>query len=217
MLDIKQLLEEVKASPYKEITIKAPHCGVVSFSKDLDIDSKVTGPHGAWKEKKGTILASINREHNDKNIYSQEKGSILSINKELEGTYVEAGTELMRIRHFLSKDEVVSLILKKALHLFYAPENAKYYFVPSVDIKVKVSDSKNVMIQNGMEIFIVSRMKREMPLCYNGPDGVIYAVYFTNNQNIEAGQPLIGVCPPSQVADIEDVVLRIQTEWQEGE
>lgn len=217
MLDIRQLLEEVKASPYTEIIVNAPHCGLVNFSKDLDLGSKVAGPSGTWKEKIGTTLATINRERNPKNICAHEKGSILSINKELEGQFVEAGTELMKIRHFLSREEVVSLILKKALHLYLAPENAKYYFVPNVDIKIKVSGPKAVTIQDGMEIFIVSRMKREMPLRYTGPDGVIYAVYFSHSQNIEAGQPLIGVCPPDQVEAIESVMLRVQTEWQEGE
>lgn len=217
MLDIRQLLEEVKASPYKEIIVKAPHCGVVNFPESLSVDAKVSGPSGNWKEKPGTVLATLNRERNDNTIRSQEKGSVLSLNSELQGQFVESGTELLRIRHFLSREEVVSLILKQSLHLFMAPESAKYYFVPSVDIKIKISGPKAVSIQDGMEIFIISRMKREMPLRYTGPDGVIYAVYFSHNQNTEAGQPLIGVCPADQVAAIEDVVLRVQTEWQEGE
>lgn len=38
-------------------------------------------------------------------------------------------------------------------------------------------------------------MKREMPLYYTGPDGLIYTVYFEHNENVDAGSPLIGVCP----------------------
>lgn len=29
------------------------------------------------------------------------------------------------------------------------------------------------------------------------------------------GAPLIGVCPPDQLSQIEDVVVRVQTEWVE--
>ena len=33
----------------------------------------------------------------------------------------------------------------------------------------------------------------------------------------DAGSPLIGVCPPDQLQHIEEVVLKVQTEWQEHE
>ena len=52
-----------------------------------------------------------------------------------------------------------------------APERAKYYFVPQIDTKIKVSGCRSVSVYEGMELFIVSRMKREMPLYYTGPDG----------------------------------------------
>ena len=60
-------------------------------------------------------------------------------------------------------------------------------------------------------------MKREMPLYYTGPDGLIYTVYFEHNENVDAGSPLIGICPPDQLQQIEEVVLKVQTEWQEQE
>ena len=121
------------------------------------------------------------------------------------------------IRHFLSKDEVLRILLKQALNLFVAPERAKYYFVPQIDTKIKVSGCRSVSVYEGMELFIVSRMKREMPLYYTGPDGLIYTVYFEHNENVDAGSPLIGVCPPDQLQQIEEVVLKVQTEWQEQE
>ena len=52
---------------------------------------------------------------------------------------------------------------------------------------------------------------------YTGPDGLIYTVYFEHNENVDAGSPLIGVCPPDQLQQIEEVVLKVQTEWQEQE
>ena len=107
-------------------------------------------------------------------------------------------------------------ILKKALHLFCAPERAKYYFIPEVDKKIRASDAHSVQVRDGMELLIMSRMKREVPVHYSGPDGVIYAIYFTINENMDAGAPLIGVCPQDQLSAIQDVIMRVQTEWTEG-
>ncbi len=216
MNDISALLESIKAEPYIERLITAPHCGVATFSSLLPGD-KVVGPHGEFKEKAGTRLAILEREHNPKSIDAPEQGELVSLNTRMAGKFVEAGTELARIRHFLTRDEVLAILLKKALHLFCAPERAKYYFAPAVDVKIKVSGPKSVAVHSGMELFIMSRMKREAPLAYTGPDGVIYAVYFDHTKNIDAGEALIGVCPPDLVNQIEDVVMRVQTEWREGE
>jgi len=215
MLDISAVLEEVKASPYEEMAVRAPHSGTIRFPEGLKAGDLVYGPLGAWKEKSGTLLAEIERERNVQPIRCTEKGEIVAVHRELDGAFVEAGTELVQFRHFLSKDEVLQVILKRALHLFLAPERAKYYFVPSVDLKIKVSGPKAVTVRDGEEIFIMSRMKREAPLRYAGPEGVIYALYFSHNQNVDAGAPLIGVCPPNLVEQVEEVVLRVQTEWKE--
>ena len=112
---------------------------------------------------------------------------------------------------------MLRILLKQALNLFVAPERAKYYIVPQIDTKIKVSGCRSVSVYEGMELFIVSRMKREMPLYYTGPDGLIYTVYFEHNENVDAGSPLLGVCPPDQLQQIEEVVLKVQTEWQEQE
>ena len=216
MLDVSRLLETIKASPYEEMVISSPHTGVVKLA-DIKEGDKVSGPGGAWKEKPGALLASIVRERNTRPITSAQKGVISDIRRDLENCFVEAGTPLLTLRHFLSKDEVLQIILRQALHLFLAPERAKYYFTPAVDLKVKVSGSTSVTVAEGMELFIMSRMKRETPLYYLGPEGVIYAVYLVHNQNMEAGQPLIGVCPQDRLREIEEVVLRVQTEWEELE
>ncbi len=215
MLDISALLEEIKASPYEEMTVVAPHTGTIFFPETLKEGVAAHGPLGTWKEKPGTLFATIERERNPQPLFCQEKGEVMSINRDVHGTFVEAGTELVRLRHFLSKDEVLKIILKRALHLYVAPERAKYYFIPGVDIKIKVSGPKAVSVHDGEEIFIMSRMKREAPLRYSGPEGVIYAVYFTHNQNVDAGQPLIGVCPPDLIDQIEDVVTKVHMEWKE--
>ena len=215
MLDVSAVLEEIKASPYEEVVVTAPHSGEISFPDDLKPGDAVSGPTGTWKEKKGTLLATITRERNAQPILCPDRGEVVTVHRRLHGTFVQAGTELVRLRHLLSREEVIQQILKKALSLFPAPERAKYYFVPAVDIKIKVSGPRVVTVRDGEELFIMSRMKREAPLRYSGPEGVIYAVYFSHSQNVEAGQPLIGVCPPDLVDQVEEVIMRVQTEWKE--
>lgn len=214
MLDVTALLEEIKASPYEEIHVVAPHTGKVSFAGVKD-GERVHGPMGQWKEKPGTLLATIERERNPKPLCAPQKGEVCMVRRDLEGCFVEAGTPLVALRHFLTREEVQSIILKRALHPFLAPERAKYYFAPDADKKIRAGGPRAVTVQSGMELFIMSRMKREAPLNYEGPTGVIYAVYFKHTDNVDAGQPLIGVCPPDQLAAIEDVVMRVQTEWRE--
>ena len=141
---------------------------------------------GTWKERPGTLIATITRERNPKPLNAVQKGEVCAIHSELEGTYVQAGTPLATIRHFLSKDEVLRILLKQALNLLWLPRRAKYYFVPQIDTKIKVSGCRSVSVYEGMELFIVSRMKQEMPLYYTGPDGLIYTVYFEHNENVDA-------------------------------
>lgn len=214
MQDISKFLDEIKASPYRDISIEAPHSGRLSFC-EVAAGDKVDGPTGMWKEKPGTPLAVIERERNPKTIHSPEKGEICKIHSELENSFVEAGTQLVLLRHMLTRDEVEHIILQKSLYLFRAPERAKYYFTPEVDKKIRASDAHSVVVRDGMEILIMSRMKRESPLRYSGPDGVIYATYFKYNENIDAGEPLIGICPKDQLSAIQEVIMRVHTEWRD--
>lgn len=214
IMDISSLLEEIKASPYRDIVITAPHTGHITFSSVKPGDP-AAGPQGTWKEKPGTLIATIDRERNPKPLYAPEKGILTTLHTELEGKFVEAGEPLAVLRHMLTRSEVESIILKKALHLFSAPERAKYYFSPDVDKKIRASSAHSVTVREGMDLFIMSRMKREMPLKYEGPEGVIYAIYFKYNVNMDAGDPLIGVCPSEQLPIIQEVVMRVQTEWTE--
>ena len=214
MLDISKLLEEIKQSPYDEITVSAPHSGVLTFA-DIKEGDKVTGRTGAWQEKPGTALATLERERNPRSVECQDKGEIKELHRELDGRFVEAGTPIAVIRHFLSKDEVLRIILKQALYLFAAPERAKYYFAPDADKKIRASGHKAVHVKDGMELLIMSRMKREAQLNYSGPEGVIFSIFFEMGQSVDAGEPLLGICPAEQLALVEDVVIRVQTEWEE--
>ena len=216
MLDVTSLLEEMKASPYEELRICAPHTGTVTFA-DIAVGQRVVGPQGTWQERPGSLLLTIERERNPKPIHAPQKGELCAVRHELQGQFVEAGTHLVTLRHFLTKAEVQAAILKRALHPFCAPERAKYYFTPDVDKKIRAADAQSVAVRDGMELLIMSRMKREVPLCYSGPDGVIYAVYFKINDNMDAGAPLLGVCPKDQLPAIQEVIMRVQTEWTEKE
>ena len=213
---ISELLDNIKNSPYEELTLVAPHTGVVTFAA-VEEGGVAHGPQGQWKEKPGTLLATIERERNPKPITAPKKGIICGINHSLHGQFVEAGTPLITLRHYLTASEVESLIMQKALYVFRAPERAKYYFTPEIDGKIRASGCRSVNVHEGMELFIMSRMKREAPLNYSGPEGAIYAVFFKHTDNIDAGQPLVGVCPPSQLNAIQNVLMRVQTEWDEKE
>ena len=68
MLDISAVLEEIKASPYEEMTVRAPHTGVVTFPEELTPGMAVFGPTGTWKERSGTLLATLDRERNPQKI-----------------------------------------------------------------------------------------------------------------------------------------------------
>ena len=215
MLNISDLLEQIKQTPYREIVVSTPHTGVVNFASIKSGDA-VHGPEGQWKERPGSRLATLTRERNPKPIYAPEKGVIDTVHMEYEDTFVECGCPLVTIKHRLTREEVESIILKQALYLFRAPERAKYYFTPEIAAKLRASDPGSVVIQDGQELFIMSRMKRELPLYYSGPEGVIYATYFKTNENVDTDAPLIGVCPQEELPNIKEVIMRVQTEWQEN-
>lgn len=215
MINITQLLEHIQSDPYREIEVMTRHTGVVQF-EDLSEGDAVEGPTGTWKEKPGTKLATLTRERNPQPVNAPEKGIIGAIHKELEGSFVECGTSLVTIRHHLTREEVERIILRRALYLFKAPERAKYYFTPEMAAKIRASDPGSVEIVNGQELFIMSRMKREVPLFYSGPAGVIYAMYFKTNENVDTDAPLIGVCPKDELPHIKEVIMRVQTEWREN-
>ncbi|MFW5837336.1 MAG: biotin attachment protein [Desulfovibrionaceae bacterium] len=215
MLDVKKLLEEIKASPFEEIEVTAPHTGVI-HPASASVGDTVRSAFGAYKEKPGTVLLHLERERNKKPVYAPQKGELVWLAEDQAGRFAQAGQKLAVIRHYLTRDEVIERILKQALHLVAAPEKAKYYFVPEVDLKIKASGAKSVKVRPGMDLFIVSRMKRESVLDYQGPEGIVYAVYFQPGENMAEGAPLVGVCPETEIEDIRAVVNRVQSEWKEN-
>ena len=114
MLNVSDLLEQIKQSPYREIEVKAPHTGEIAFA-DIKPGDKVHGPQGTWKEKPGTLLATLTRERNPKPICAPEKGIVGAVHSELEKQFVECSTTLVTLRHHLTREEVENIILRKAL------------------------------------------------------------------------------------------------------
>ena len=115
MLNVSDLLEQIKQSPYREIEVKAPHTGEIAFA-GIKPGDKVHGPQGTWKEKPGTLLATLTRERNPKPICAPEKGIVGAVHSELEKQFVECSTTLVTLRHHLTREEVENIILRKALY-----------------------------------------------------------------------------------------------------
>jgi len=216
LIDTMSLLNEIKKAPYREITVRAPHSGHIEFAVS-ETGTRVNGASGIWFEHPGTLLAHLVREGNPKPIYSPEKGEVVHFFDIKDREFVQAGTPLLKIRHFLTKQEVMDIILKKALHLFTAPEKGRYYFVADIDTKIKSQGLRSVNIKDGDEVLILSRMKRETTINYQGPSGIIYTSYFDSNESVDMGAPLFGVCPADQVDSIKTVIDKIHSGWEEQE
>ena len=121
MIDVKELLRELREEPYEKIVIRAPHSGKVEFVAS-EPGVRVVGPGGTWKEVPGTLLARLEREQVKRPINAPQKGEVMSLGDVQNGQFVQAGQELMTIRHFLTKEEVIARILRRSLSLFLAPE-----------------------------------------------------------------------------------------------
>ncbi len=212
-INLNDLLRKYKSHPYEDHIICSPHTGVISFK--VDEGQKVSGPSGQWLHKPGTVLYILEREKNPKRITSKFSGVVAELKKELEGQFVQAGQELMIIRHRLNKDEIIDRILREVLHIFPAPQRARYYFTPEVSSIIEKGEAKALTVKPGDEIIIMSLMKRDSLLPYDGPTGVLYKVYFKNGDLLEQDAPLFGICSPDRLPFVEKVIHRIKTEWDD--
>ena len=76
MIDVKELLRELREEPYEKVVIRAPHCGRVEFVTS-EPGARVTGPGGTWKEKPGTLLARLEREKSVRPLHAPQKGELM--------------------------------------------------------------------------------------------------------------------------------------------
>ncbi len=210
-IDFDEILGKYRSDPYDYIDVPAIHTGLVSFKvKEGD---EVVAPSGEWKHIPGTAVYEINRERNPKTITSQTNGTISFLNQELDGKFVEAGDKLMTIRHPLKKKEIIENILKEVLYLFPAPEKAKYFFALDIQSRIEKKGARSVSIAPGDEIIIMSLMKRDTPIFYQGEPGVIHSVYFKPGVSVEQGAPLIGVIALDKVPLIQKIITRVKADW----
>lgn len=206
---IEELLQQYRENPYEEIPIFTPHTGVIKFKvKDGD---EVKGVEGQWNHIPGTTLFTIEREKNLKKITSPIKGKVSDIKSHLEGTFIEANEQVMVIKKLLDKKEVIEKVLSAILIPYKAKEDARYYLIS--EIAQKMDSGNKITINTNDEVLIMSLMKRDTIIKYDGEPGVIYSVYFQQGDLVEKDKPLLGICPVDKLTTIERIVERINLEW----
>ncbi|MEN8139836.1 MAG: hypothetical protein ABFR97_01270 [Thermodesulfobacteriota bacterium] len=206
------ILAKFREDPYKYVDIVAKHTGQVRFKVKQGDDVK--GEHGKFRHLPGSLLCELTRERNIKPIHCKTNGEVSFLASELEGTFVEAGTKVMTIRHPLKKREIIEEILRKVLTPFVAPEKAKYYFALDIQSRIEKFGQRAVKVSSGDELFTMSLMKRDTPVFYDGEAGIIHSVYFAPGQSMDQGTPLVGICPPATLPLVEKIITRVKAEWE---
>ena len=214
-IDFDEILGKYHSDPYEYVDIHASHTGKIRFL--VGEGSQVNAASGEWKHIPGTALFEITRERNPKKVTALTNGVVSSLSDKLEGRFVEAGEKLMTIRHPLKKKEIIESILQEVLHIFPAPERAKYFFSLDVQSRIEKKGAREVLIKPGDEIIIMSLMKRDTPVYYSGVKGVIHSVYFKSGISVDQGAPLIGVCPAEKLPLIKKIITRVKADWDKKE
>lgn len=210
-IDLDALTQKYKSDPFSYVDVVAIHTGEVSFKV---IEGQEVRPvSGEWQHIPGTELYEINRERNPKIITSNTSGIVSYVNSEVEGRFVEAGEKLLTIKHPLKKREVIEEILKDELTILEAPETANYYFALDVQQRIEKNGSRSVSVKDGDEILIMSVMKRDRPVCYNGENGIIHSIFFKPGVSVDFGEPLVGICTPEKLILIDKIITRIKADW----
>ncbi len=212
-INLNDLLRHYRSNPYEEHEIRAPHTGVVTFR--VEEGQQTFGPSGKWLHKPGTLLFLLDRENNPKRINASFNGEVAGIRHELEGCFVEAGTLLLTIRHRLSKEEIIDRMLTEVLSIFPAPQRARYYLPPETASQMDKKAEPSISLKPGDDAIIMSLMKRDTILKYEGTPGIIYKVYFNSGDMVEQNAPLLGICPPDNLQYVQKVIQRIKNEWEE--
>jgi hypothetical protein len=212
-INLNELLRKFRSHPYEDHHVYTPHTGLISFK--VEEGDEVQGASGTWLQKPGTLLYYLEREGNVKKIYAKCNGVVTGIKKDLNGKFAEANTRLFYIRHKLGKNEIIERILTEVLHIFPAPQRARYFILPEIASRLEKKDKKEVSIRPGDEVVIMSLMKRDTILKYDGEPGVIFKVYFSRGAVVEQGLPLLGVCPQERLQYVHKIIQRVKNEWED--
>lgn len=222
-MKLEKELEQLIREPFRQVKIITPYSGQISFSyfdnkirerrPTVQEEESVLGPGGQWNEIEGSPLYEITRQGSPEVIYSPTNGTVHSIHTELEGTKVQALTEVMIIRHPLTEQETLDHILKKTLSRFTAPEDATYFYTPEFEQKLRVFGKGGFEIKPGDNVVIMSFMKRDIPLVYKGPVGIVYSIFFSSGMRIEKGNPILGICSPEIFEDVKKIERFVSQTW----
>jgi len=212
--DIKfdEILQKYRSDPFDYHDIRAQHTGKIYFK--VKPGDPVEAVSGQWQHIPGTLLFNLERERNLKPICATVNGVVSEICADLEGEFVEAGTPVMTIKHPLKKREIIENILTQVLHIFRAPERAKYFFTTEVQNRIDKLGQRGVMVNEGDELLTMSLMKRDTPVIYEGVSGLIHSLYFKSGDSVDQGAPLIGICPEEKLPVIEKIITRVRAEWE---
>jgi hypothetical protein len=211
-IDYDQILSQYRADPFEYIDILTSHTGRITFKANEEL--AVEGVTGEWQHINGTLLYQLERERNAKPVYSAINGVVSSVERSVEGQFVEAGVKVMTIRHPLKKREIIDRILRQVLSMFLAPERAKYFFALDIQSRIDKHGERSIAIKPGDEILTMSLMKRDTPVLYQGEPGIIHSIYFNPGATMDQGQPLIGVCSEEKLPLIQKIISRVKSEWE---
>lgn len=210
-IDFDQILSQYRANPFEYVEVRTEHTGRLRFKAHEE--EEVEGVSGEWQHIKGTLLFHLERERNVKPVHSTVIGVVSSLERSLDGQFVEAGERVMTIRHPLKKREIIERILRNVLSVFPAPERAKYFFALDIQSRIDKHGQRSIAIHPGDEILTMSLMKRDTPVTYQGEPGIIHSVYFNSGETIDQGQPLIGVCAEETLPLIQKIIAMVKAEW----
>ena len=212
-VQLTQILQRFKAKPYKIYPVLTPHTGRILEFKVKEED-EVKGPSGKWLEKPGTPLFILEREKNPKIIRAQYDGIVQNLRIDLLNRFVEAGEKILEIRHPLSQEEIISEVILNALLVIRAPETARYILSPELGKRLEKEGLGKVMVKEGDELLIMTFMKRETPILLKEKGNyIIYKIYFKPFDLVQAGEPLLGLCPVEDLPHLERIIQRIKEEW----
>ena len=211
-IDFDQILNQYRADPFEYVDVRTLHTGRLRFKTGEE--DVVEGVTGEWQHINGTLLFHLERERNVKPVCSVINGVVSSVERSLDGQFVEAGEKVMTIRHPLKKREIIERILRTVLSMFPAPERAKYFFALDIQSRIDKHGQRSIAIRPGDEILTMSLMKRDTPILYQGEPGIIHSVYFSPGETMDQGQPLIGVCSEEKLPLIQKIIARVKSEWE---
>ncbi len=211
-IDFDAILSRYRADPFDYMAVCTSHTGRIRFK--VEKGAQVEGVTGKFHHIAGTLLYELERERNPKKFTALINGQVDMVRSELEGRFVEAGEQLMTIKHPLTKREIIEYILRQVLTPYQAPESAKYFFSLELQGKIDKYGQRAVPIKPGDEVLTMSLMKRDTPVYYQGEPGIIHSVYFKPGVSVDQGEPLFGVCPKDRLPMIERIITRVKAEWE---